>query len=337
MQRHVAARYFLIGLMPIVIFAQDALISGQMLDADLPVSPDILGDGWGWEETAGRYRFLAATWMFAGLAFLVFVMAVIDLRRAMTQQTQVLGAAVLALIFAIALSPSIGFMQDPDALRIYDRLGGDVFKVALGQGRLPGCDLPQDRWLLGTCGDIPVISLLNRMFDVINIAAGLGVGGLAVGMILCLKVGENDNLETRASRLERNMLQMRRQLYLSGLVLTFGVFFVISWMRWPLPMIDAAHAEAYGAVISAAMLYTGVYFSLLILSFYLPVALVLEGRKQKLAELAEADGKLADYAARKKWLEMRGLNTNPAEFLKSGLALVAPILTAYAGSFPSLL
>lgn len=337
MPRHVAAKYFLIGFMPILIFAQEALISGNFLDANLAVSADILADDWAWVETAGRYRFLGATWMFAALGFLVFIMAVLDLRTSMSQQTQVLGAALLALIFVIALSPSITYLHAPDALRNYHRLGGDLFEAALERGRLPGCVLPQDTWLLGACGDKPVISLLQRMMDVINIFAGLGVGGLTVGMILCLKECAEDDLEACASQLERNTLRMRRQLYLSGLVLTFGVFFVISWMRWPMQMVDDAYAEAYGTLISAALLYTGVYFSLLILSIYLPVALVLEGRKQRLAEQAATDKNLADYKARMAWLDMRGLKNNPVDFLKSGLALMSPILTAYAGSFPSLL
>lgn len=337
MPRHVNPWYFLIGLMPIVIFAQEALISGQLLDADLAVSPSILADDWAWVETAGRLRFLAATWLFAALAILVFVMALIDLRATKSDKTQFWGAVVLLVIFLIAISPSIGFRNNPDALRNYDRLGGALFETALGRGELTGCLAPVDRWLLGVCGPNPVITLLNRMMDVINIAAGLGVGGLAVGMILCLKEGGGDDLEARASQLERNTLRMRRQLYLSGLVLTFGVFYVISWMRWPLPMVDAAHIDDYGALISAALLYTGVYFSLLILSFYLPVALVLEGRKRQLEEDASNNGDLADYKARMAWLEMRGLQAQPVDFLKSGLALIAPILTAYAGSFPSLL
>lgn len=337
MALHVPGRFFLIAFVPVIIFAQEAMISGQLMDTALPVSADILGPVTAEAEASGRFRFLAATWMFAALGFMVFAMAVRDLTMPLTRETRLAGAAVLVGIVAIAMSPTVGHMQDPDVLRNYDRLGGDVFRSALGQGRLTGCSGPEDRWLLGACGDVPVISLLNRMMDVINLFAGLGVGGLTVGMILCLKNPTGDGLEARAQMLERNMLRMRRQLYLSGLVLTFGIFYVISWMRWPLPMVAADHADAYGAMISSALLYTGVYFSLLILSFYLPVALILEGRKERLAADAAQHESLKDDKARKVWLEMRGLKAQPVEALKSGLALLAPILTAFAGSFPTLL
>jgi hypothetical protein len=318
-----------------VIFAQEAVISSSFLTADLPVSASILKAEWTWLETAGRLRFVSATWLFAAVALLVFAMVVKDLMEPTHKNTRLAASVVLALIFGLAIMPTYQFMQDPDALRGYHRLGGELFETALGRGTLPGCVAASDRWTMGACGEIPVIALLNRMMDVTNVFAGLGVGGLIVGMVLCLATPASDDLEYRAAQLEQNMLRMRRQLYLSGLVLTIGIFFATSWMRWPLPMVDAEHLSAYSSVIASALLFVGIYFSLLILSFYLPVAMILERRKHELAVAAARHDDLADHKAREGWLKMRGLQTDPTEFLKSGIALVAPILAAYAGSFPT--
>lgn len=333
--RFVPARYFLIAFVPIAIFAQEAVISSEFLTADLPVSADILKDEWTWLETAGRLRFLGATWFFAALALFVFVITVRDLMESTHPQTRASAFGVLVLVLVLALWPTFEHWQQPETLRNYHRLGGDLFETALGRGGLPGCVNPEDRWLLGICGEKPVIALLNRMMDVTNIFAGLGVGGLIVGMILCLEEPIKGDLEKQAAQLERNVLRMRRQLYLAGLILTIGIFFATSWMRWPLPMVDGAHLDAYSSIIGAALLFTGIYFSLLILSFYLPVALILEGRKRRLATIAADHDALSDYNARAGWLKMRGLDTDPTAFLKTGFALVAPILAAYAGSFPS--
>jgi len=63
-------------------------------------------------------------------------------------------------------------------------------------------------------------------------------------------------------------------------------------MNWPLPLLDDAGRAPYGTLILSASLFTGVYFTLLILSFYLPVAFILNARIQALAaanRLAEAD------------------------------------------------
>ena len=333
--RYVPVRYFFIALVPIAIFAQEAVITENFLDADLAISDSILKDQWTWIETAGRLRFLGATWFFAALSLLVFAMVVRDLTAPTRKETRIAAMVVLVVIFALAMTPTVGFLNDPDVLRNYHRLGGDVFETALGRGNIPGCLSPDDRWLMGVCGERPVISLLNRMMDVTNFFAGLGVGGLIVGMILCLAERPEDSLEAQAAQLQSNVLRMRRQLYMSGLVLTIGIFFATSWMRWPLPMVDADHIEAYSTLIGSALLFVGIYFSLLILSFYLPVALILDGRKKQLADMAAGHDDLSDYKDRDGWLKMRGLQSDPTEFLKSGFALVAPILAAYAGNFPT--
>jgi len=330
--RHVEWRYFLIALVPVFIFAQEAMISQHLLTTNLSVGTGILKD-WGWLEATGRFRFLAATWFFAALAIMVFVLALRDLFQPTAGQTRIAAAIVLVFIFVLATSPIIDFMRHPDAPRNYQQLGGELFETVLGRGTLPGCEVPDDRWLLGRCGEVPVISLLNRMMDVTNISAGLGVGGLIVGMILCLE-RQPDGLEPRAAQLDRNLRRMRRWLYLSGLVLTFGIFYATSWMRWPIPMVVKEHVDAYAGLVSAASLYMGIYFSLLILSFYLPVALILDGRRRKLTLAASQDKTLSDAKTRGEWLKLRGLVSEPADVFKSGLALAAPILAAFAGNVP---
>jgi hypothetical protein len=332
--RFVPVRYFFIALVPILIFYQESVITDHFLTAELQVGTGILTENWAWLETAGRFRFLGATWFFAALALMVFVLVLRDLIQPTHPWTRVAAAIVLVLILVLAMWPSLEYAQNPDKPRNYDRLGGALFEAALGRGSLPGCLGPDDRWLLGVCGERPVISLLNRMMDVINFFAGLGVGALIVGMVLCLEKQVANGLEQRAAQLQRNLHRMRRQLYLSGLVLTFGIFFATSWMRWPLPMVAKEHGDAYAAVISAASLYTGLYFSLLILSFYLPVTLILEGRRRKLIVMAEEDATLKDAKKREEWLKLRGLLSEPADVYKSAFALAAPILAAFAGNVP---
>ena len=99
-------------------------------------------------------------------------------------------------------------------------------------------------------------------------------------------------------------------------------------------MITGDQNDAFAALVSSASLFTGLYFSLLILSFYLPVALVLDGRRRDLALAAAQMPDLKDPKARSEWLKARGLLYDPTEVYKSGFALAAPILAAFAGSVP---
>ena len=169
--RYVPVRYFFIALVPIFIFIQESVITGQFFTADLQVPTNILEDGRGWLEAAGRFRFLGATWFFAALAAMVFTLVLRDLARPTRKETRFAAGVVLALIFVLAILPTFEHHSDPDGPRNFHRLGADLFEAALGRGTLPGCVLPDDRWLLGLCGKTPVISLLNGMMDVINIFA----------------------------------------------------------------------------------------------------------------------------------------------------------------------
>lgn len=323
----VKTRCFAIALAPIVIFWMHDVISGQLFSKDLNVPVEILQDGRHWMESAGRFRFLSATWFFAALTVLAVALVIRDLAAPMARATRAAATLTMGVILMLALTATVKQHADPDGPRIYHRLGEDVFETALSYGNLPGCNQPEDWWFLGQCGENPVLSLFNRVMDIINGLAGLGVGALIVGMILCLQTQETRNAEEEAALLAQNLTRMRRQLYLSSLILTFGMFFATSWMYWPLPLVTGAERDAYGALILASALFTGTYFCLLILSFYIPVALVLDARVRALTRSTD----LGSDADPDEWAAARGLKGGTSDLLRTGFAVTAPILAAFAG------
>ena len=329
--RRVKVRYFAIALVPISIFWINAVITDHLMAVDLNVPADILQDGRHWLEAAGRYRFIAATWFFSSFTVLAVVLLGLNLARPTARETRWAAIATMAVIILLVMAPTLQHNTIPDGPRVYHRLGAAVFEAALSRGTLPGCNGPDDLWLLGRCGEIPIISLLSRILDIVNVLAALGVGALIIGMILCLETGDGDDVEEEAALLAENLRQMRQQLYLSGLILTFGMFFVTSWMYWPLPMVLDAERAAYSSVVLASALYTGTYFSLLILSFYIPVALILDGRVRKLADMAGRSAQTGDQLDIDDWRASHGLKEGAGDYLRAGLALTAPILAAFAG------
>ena len=262
---------------------------------------------------------------------LAVALLVRDLLVPTTTETRAAAIGTMIVIFLLSVAPTIEHFADPDGHRIYQLLGGEIFEGALSRGTLPGCVGPDDRWLLGRCGDVPVLSLLNAVLDIINVLAGLGVGALTVGMILCLETRAGAAIEDQAALLATNLQRMRHQLYLSGLVLTFGMFFVTSWMYWPMPLISDAEVSDYSSVVLAAALFTGIYFTLLILSFYLPVALILDGRVRRLADLARTNDQSGEPVDIDNWRTIHGLNEGVSDYIRGGLALAAPILASFAG------
>jgi hypothetical protein len=331
--RHVEPYWFGIILVPVAIFLMHKTIGDYMIVDNLKIPADILMEGRDWLEAAGRYRFIAATWFYGALTMLAVALLVRTLCRPMSNVTRIAATATWLFVLLLAAIPTFKNFSKPDTSHVFDRLGSEVFHAALARGEIPGCNGPNDPWLIGVCGETPVVTLFARIMDLVNVLAGLGVGALIVGMILCLASTETEDIDEQATMLAENLRQMRHQLYLSGLILTFGMLFATSWMYWPLQLVIEAERAAYGSLLLSAALYTGTYFSLLILSFYLPVALILEGRVCKLARRAGPSRGDIDMDD---WRETHGLKEGASDYIRAGLALTAPILTAFAGGISPL-
>ncbi len=334
--RCVELRYFSIVLLPIFVFAIHEVIQHHLIATEVNVPVEFLRDDNSWLEAVGRFRFLAAAWFFAALAILTVALLVRNLWRPTSRQTRIAASVTTLAIFALAVAPTIQQYATLNTPRIYHQVGKVVFETALSRGTIPGCLQADDYWLLGRCGDIPVFSMFRKVLDIINALAGLAVGALIVGMILCLASSPSGDLEETAEELRRNMHQMRQQLYLSSLVLTFGMFFASSWMYWPLPLIDETGKAAYSSLVTASALFTGTYFCLLMLSFYLPVALILDGRIKDLARQAHQSETAKEVFDVEDWKASHGLKEGVGEVLRAGFALTAPILASFAGGISPL-
>ena len=334
--RRVKLPCFALVLVPITVFVMESLISTHLAASgpDIPVS--ILSDDHPWLEASGRHRFLAATWFFACFAVLAAALLVRKLARPTAPATRVAAIATWFLVMLLAFSPTLQNHIGSGVPPIYAPIGTELFEAVLSRGILPGCSEPDDLWLLGRCGEMPVAAMFDGMIDLINALAGLGVGALIVGMILCLDTRDCASLDEEADLAAENLRQMRQQLYLSSLILTFGMFFATSWLYWPLPLVAEPHRAAYGALLLSMALYTGTYFSLLILSFYLPVAIILDGRARDLAQRAARGMKTGNAGDAETWLDARGLKDGAGDYLRAGFALTAPILTAFAGGITPL-
>ncbi|WP_170764698.1 hypothetical protein [Ruegeria lacuscaerulensis] len=333
--RRVELHYFAIALLPVLIFAIHEVMQTHLIANDLNVPPEILQNENTWLEAVGRFRFLAASWFFASLAVLAVAVLARNLMRPMARGTRIAAIGTTLAIFALALLPTIQQYATASAPRIYHQVGKAVFEMALSKGSLPGCLEPDDFWLLGRCGEIPVFTMFRRVLDIINALAGLAVGALIAGMILCLASCDGETVEETADELGRNLRQMRQQLYLTSLILTFGMFFASSWMYWPMPLIVESAKVHYNSLVTASALFTGTYFCLLMLSFYLPVALILDSRVKKLSRVASRGTKTEDSFDVEGWKASHGLKEGTGEFLRAGFALTAPILASFAGGISS--
>lgn len=332
--RQVDPRYFAIILVPVVIFLSEKFIRTQLMSAGLEVPASILDEGRDWLEAAGRYRFLAATWLYGALAVLAAVLLARTLMRPTARATRIAATGTFLFVVVLALWPTLtGFGDERD---VYENLGSAVFEATFARGTVAGCSGPEDTVLLRACGAVPVRTMFYGVIDLINVFAGLAIGSMIVNMILSLDERPSRDIEERAALLAENLRHMRQQLYLSGVILTFGMLFAASWMYWPLPLVADSERGAFGALLLSSALYSGTYFSLLMLSFYLPVALLLDGWIKALAEQARRSGAAGGAEEVDKWLDSHGLATGAADYMRAGFSVTAPIIAAFAGGISPL-
>lgn len=322
---HVAPGYFAIALLPLgVFFLNDAIL--QAFASTDPAVPADLVTGPAWVEAAGRLRYLGAYWLFSAMALLAFALCVQEVLRPVTRSTRIGAGLTLGFILAIVFGITVENFARPDIWRIWHLLDRDVVATSLAAGTLPACMRPGNEFLLGRCGDTPILVLFDRSLSVMNLIAALGVGSVVVGMILCL--GRSADGKDTPEVLSFALSCMRRQLYVAGLLLVSGMLFVISWVQWPVSMIAPEARDEYRGLATALELFTGIHFSLLILSFYVPVALILTARVHRLARTATPR---ATAEERDKWRTTHGLAVSATDMLRAGFAVAAPALTALAG------
>src|SRR5262249_17991917 len=97
-----------------------------------------------------------------------------------------------------------------------------------------------------------------------------------VGTISCL--GELSSAKKRQTYskdlIEAQSQRLRVYLYLSAAILVSGVVLIYSWLHWP-DFYFRNGDNRYQDLATALLPYFGVNYSLIIFSFYVPVALIL--------------------------------------------------------------
>jgi len=337
-RQSVAPGSFALLVLPILLFLAIEYVLKNFGDGSLPLGDIVLIDTPRPVELIGRYKFMAAAAFFASVSLAVMAIFAVDLALNYTRRTA--GFALLGLA-AGALVGMVFSVLAPGALwnfETYNLVGGAFYETALGVGQVAICEAGR-----AECDGIGALFTYNTLSDPINALTALGAAAALTGVILALRradapapADQVERLEAEARALSAARAVLQRYLYCAGLLLTAGMTFLISWMHWPAPLIaDIEARAAYFDLTGALTLFIGVCYSMLILSVYLPVLLILAARGERYgAALAAADlPEVADTPAR---FEIPAIGY--IDGLKSMTAILSPILASAIGSFaPSIL
>ena len=193
---------------------------------------------------------------------------------------------------------------------------------------------------------IPGLNLFEQ-FEILfqkwtPIALTIGVWAVISGAISCLSIpdqkeNESDNLQEAFERLEHYLL-------LSAILLASGIVFYMSWMSWPGFIVtgDEIQTKAYNGIVRGMTIFTGVTYSLMIASFYIPIRLIILGRLKALGknQMHVAEGgdvtRKADpnvHPLLGKVQSLIGLKQSQKEFYAYLFKITSPVIVAWVSSF----
>ena len=241
-------------------------------------------------ELVGRYRFLAVFFFYVSSCVTVLAIFCADIyaRHSRTSLARIAVGFVLLIAFSALFS-----MLEPEwmgSFEAYELVGARLFTEGLQAGQMGYC-------LAGFCGEAGAFHALRLLNEITNLASALAVSAVVLGMIVALArpgpivLDTRDGLLEEAATLMAAQKQVRRYLYLAGLLLSVGMMLGYAWMHWPSGLIaDPGVAQGYNDLVEAISLYRGVSYSVLILSFYMPVSLIQMVRIERLHAAAAVQG-----------------------------------------------
>jgi hypothetical protein len=317
-----------IALLPILVFAT----TDWFLDAygrSAPGPPEkMAGSLDGHAEAAGRIQVLA---------FFILVMAgalaacLLFVRTLAKYPRQPARRLLLTYISAVAIGGILVWAMNTSETQDY--VGANVVCAALSPGGVPiteaqpsatsGPLYPDAPTRAARC-DAPRFRLLRGLLFVERNLLILSIAALALGTISCLalpapddKPDENKRLLARIVRVQADRLQLH--LYLSAALLVMGLLFLGAFLRWPSYIYDPP--DDFLAHANAVILYLGISYSILLASYYVPVALLLSRAARRSGD-AEVASQLASRA-----------RSEPLNAAKVAGAIFAPALVSILSGF----
>jgi hypothetical protein len=264
-------------------------------------------------EAIGRMRMLAAL-----LPFML---------------TSILIALFFAREFATFMGPqmrrklmiAIGLFAASAAFFLYHQATGSspAEGKMLGEGFLDSVFRPIKastgpmEWAVWITGQqVALVAVLHVLVFIFSICLILGAGSVIVGIISCLASAPR----RRPLKVRRHYHDLQRRridlyLYASAFLMVTGLFFMDSAFRWPAAF--AADRELYMDHVDALMLNNGIYYSMILVSYYVPAALLMRRFSARTPAAAPA----APVEEGRSTIVDR---LSPSRLIKALLALIAP-------------
>jgi hypothetical protein len=347
-------RSLLLILLPLGVFAISGFLSWQFgKPAGYFPQPSVPN---GAAEAAGRVKTIAAFLLFAGMAVGVLVYAAWTLRLlGRGSRIRVLVAyfltvaAGLAVVRATEQFDGSPYLDQAFACSSFSQLNAPVADLALrdsGQRnwmtpqantspfaqRSPARPLrPNDlvalRRLVPPPGPACPASQFNILHLFMQIAGTLllfAMPAVIFGAVICLAVPDTGSTKERLKTWTLQAARLNGFLYLAAAYMVSGLLFTSTHLNWVAYSIHPDDVGPLRAYISGIVLHGGISNSLVIASYYLPVAAWLAAARPAESAPATPAGQAAEAGA-------QPASPDPFAPLKIAATILAPALIGLAG------
>lgn len=337
-------RYLLIALLPALVFILNKwVITTYAMPYDVP--PLRLAEFDVDREAAGRIGMLATFMLFTGAALAALLFFAYTLRMFDWRGRAMPFLAFLGMAFSAQLVAGYGGSRDAHEYAgrslaclaaSYNKGDSDSAREAEARA-IAAAPRPKAQENGVAVASLPYgRPCQNDQFEQIRRLGAwqfLGVtfsfAGLVIGAICCLATwpGTAPTSGQEAARVAGELQHWETQsewlntyLYLAALLLGTALVFINAFLRWPAyVMLDPARYYEHSAALVS---FYGVVFTIMLASFYIPVATILAGKVKALKPAAPGESKLPDA--------FKG----PLQILKIVLGLFS---TALAGALPGII
>lgn len=308
-------RSLLLILLPLGVFAVNGFLSWHFGTPagyfPRPSVPD------GAAEAAGRLKTLAAFLLFAGMAVGVLVYAAWTLRlldgrsrRGVLIAYFLTVAAGLAIVLQTQQFNGSPYLDQAFACSSFSRLNATPEELAPAGSDRPNAILPQApnspfaqrsparRLIPGDLAPVPPhacpASQYGTLHLLIRIAGTLllfAMPAVIFGAVTCLAAPHEGSVEERLKAWTVQAGRLNGFLYLAAAYMVSGLLFTSAELNWVIYSIHPADAGPLREEISAIVLHGGIANSLLIASYYLPVAMWLATNRPAEPKTAKPAGR----------------------------------------------
>lgn len=322
-----APAFLLIGCLPVIIICGTDWIlnlAGPVLPSPLRLDPAAAN---AYLELAARLRVATAYIALISAAVVAtayFVVVIRDADRRTIVRT--LGAAALSIIVVFAY---FKLAKDPQTQQL---VGQSLFCEAASW---PGNAVPPSPGLKAFPADPMAcqaerFAFIRERIDTQRYGLALAIPAVVFGAILSLRrrrpsldgdAQAEDEAEARHLQVQINRLNTI--LYLTAFLLVSGLLFLGAFLHYPGFALPTAAAASFGKAVQAIVLYYAVSYSLLIASFYLPVAGILAHRCEAMKQAKAAEESKSGIMA-------------PIQMVKVAFAILSPLLAGLASEIVKL-